>query len=146
MSRRSTLVLVGVVGATVAAELAWLPATAHKTVGPDGELHGPWTESQVGGLVLTLLVIAVLGTLLMPTVRGAAGWLLPLYVAAALTAALTVTWSAVAAADPDGDGLWPVGALLLLVGSALGTAAVTCAVHALRAALRRGPTAHRWAG
>lgn len=103
MRLRSTLVLVGVAAATVAAELAWLPATARKTVGPDGNRHGPYTEHQAGGLVVTLLVIAVLGTLLVPAV------------------------------------------FLVLVGSAMGSAAVTYAVHGLRSVLRPGPP-HRWAG
>jgi hypothetical protein len=136
MSARSLIVVLGVAAATVAAELAWLPADARKTPGPDGNLHGPYTAGEVTGLVVTLLVIAVLGTLLLPRLRGAAGWLQPIGVAAALTGGLTVTWSAVAAADPQGDGLWPVGAFLVLLGSAIGSAAVTYAVHSLRVALR----------
>jgi hypothetical protein len=144
MSPRSILVVLGVAAATVAAELAWLPAGARKTPGPDGDLHGPYTTGEVTGLVVTLLVIAVLGTLLLPRLRGGAGWLQPIGVAAALTGALTVTWSAVAAADPGGDGLWPVGAFLILVGSAVGAGAVAYAVHGLRVALRPGPPQPGW--
>jgi hypothetical protein len=58
----------------------------------------------------------------------------PLIAAAAMTIAFTVAWTAQASSDET--GLFMVGAIMVFVGSAVGTSVVAVATGALR---RRGP-------
>jgi hypothetical protein len=101
--------------ATVGAWWAWLGWETGYTVDPEtGATSGPCAPWQVAGCVLTLALIAAVG-----------GWLLgPWVVAPVMTVAFTIAWAAHAAATDD-TGLWAVGALLVLVGTALGTTVVS---------------------
>jgi hypothetical protein len=90
----------------------------------DGEQTGPYEAWQVAGCVLSLLVILV-GALLL----GVRPWL----AAPALILAFTTSWT-VQAAGRDDSGLYPVGALALLIGLTAGAALVSAVVVPLRAA------------
>ena len=101
--------------ATVGAWWLWLGRDTRYTVDPEtGSTTGPYEPWQVVGCVLTLAVLAALaGTRLSP-------WL----VAPVMTVAFTVAWSWQAASTDD-TGLWAVGAVLVLIGMAVGTTAVS---------------------
>ncbi|TDB76417.1 hypothetical protein [Micromonospora sp. KC723] len=115
----SALALAAVTVATWAAWLGW--NTGYRTDPVTGSTTGPYSVWQVAGCVLTLvLVAAVAGRRLRP-------WL----VAPVMTVAFTAAWSGHAAAN-DASGLWAVGALLVLVGTASGTTAVSLAADLLR--------------
>ena len=103
-------VAVAAVG-TMAAYLIFLPWGAQKEPGPDGYLHGPYEASQVIGLVVALLLIGV--------VTGwFSGWLAPW----AVPPVLTLMWSLNAMNDIESDdGLWLVGAVMVLVGATAAT-------------------------
>ena len=99
--------------ATALAYLAWLGWDQHKDIGPDGET-GPYQAWQVIGLVLTIGIIAAY-----------AGWRgHPVEAIVVITLVLTIVWSIDAATDPEDDGLWPVGAFLLFIGSLVGVSVV----------------------
>ncbi|MGW6131215.1 hypothetical protein ACWFNE_14420 [Cellulomonas sp. NPDC055163] len=108
---------------TAACWFAWLAWDTTYGVDPaTGVASGPYEVWQVLGCVLSLAVAVVLGT----RVLGGP-------VTVVVTAlAFTVAWSVTASADET--GLWLVGALLVLVGVAVGSS-VVAAVTA--AALRR---------
>lgn len=99
---------------------AWLGRDTTYQVDPaTGVASGPYEAWQVLGCVLSLAVAVVLGTV---KLGG------PVTVVVT-TLAFTVAWSVTASADET--GLWLVGALLVLVGVAVGAgvvAAVTTAV------------------
>jgi hypothetical protein len=95
---------------TIAAYLIFLPWGAQKELGADGYLHGPYEINQVIGLVVALLIIDF--------VTGwFSGWLAPW----AVPPVLTLMWSLDAINDVESDGLWPVGAALVFVGSTAAT-------------------------
>jgi hypothetical protein len=79
-----------------------------------GHQSGPYEAWQVAGCVVTLAAVAALAS---TQVR-------PWLVSAVMTVAFTVTWS-VDAASHDETGLWGVGAMLVLAGMAIGSAAVS---------------------
>jgi hypothetical protein len=107
-----TAALVGVT--TLASYLGWLGWDQTKYRGPDGNLHGPYQSWQVVGLVLALGVIA-----------GVAGWRRRPWVAAVVsTLVMTACFSVQGATDPLNDGLWPIGAFLVAVGTFGGVALV----------------------
>jgi hypothetical protein len=96
------------IATTVGAWWVWLGWDTEKTVDPEtGAASGPYAVWQVAGCVLTLALIAAVG----------GWWLRPWLVAPVMTVAFTVAWSA-QAASTDGSGLWLVGAILVLVGTA----------------------------
>ncbi|WP_258724627.1 hypothetical protein [Cellulomonas sp. NS3] len=99
---------------------AWLAWDTTYQVDPaTGVASGPYEAWQVVGCALSLAVAVVLGTV---RLGG------PVTVAVT-TLAFTVAWSVTASTDET--GLWLVGALLVLVGVAVGAsvvAAVTAAV------------------
>ena len=92
---------------TVGAYLVFLPWGAHKTLGPDGYLHGPYENGQIIGLVLALLIIGVVS-----------GWFSNWHAPWVIPPVLTLTWIVDAMTHDDGpqqgDGLWPLGALMVL--------------------------------
>lgn len=100
------------------ATLAW---DQHYDVAPDGSLHGPYSVWQV---LLFILVLAV-----------AAAWAgrrqRVLMSVVVLTAVTTLLWSVDAATDPPAtnDGLWPVGAALVVAGTALGSVMVAAIAY-----------------
>ncbi len=112
---RAALAVPAVAVLTVAAWYAWLGWDTGYDVDPStGAVSGPYQWWQVAGCVFTLAAIAVLATLIAPA------WA----VAGALTLAFTAAWSARAASSDD-SGLWVVGAVLVLLGTAAGSALLT---------------------
>jgi hypothetical protein len=84
----------------------------------DGTASGPYEALQV------LLFIVALAL-----VTFAAGLLLPAWaVAATVTVALTAAWS-IQASSKDLTGLWAVGAIGVLLGTAIGSGLVAFAAH-----------------
>lgn len=108
--------------ATVGTWFAWLSWNTGYRVDPEtGAMSGPYSVWQVSGCVVTLIAVA-----------GAGGWWLgPWLVAPVMTVAFTVPW-AVHAASTDGSGLWAVGAVLVLIGMAVGSTLVSLAGRLLR--------------
>ncbi|MET8308443.1 hypothetical protein [Micromonospora sp. NPDC005173] len=101
--------------ATVGVWLLWLGWDTEYTVDPEtGSSNGPYEPWQVIGCVLTLVLLAALA------VRRLSPWL----VAPVMTVAFTVPWSWQAASTDD-SGLWAVGAILVLVGMAIGSTLVS---------------------
>ncbi|MGI5215710.1 hypothetical protein [Plantactinospora sp. CA-290183] len=106
-------VLTGAV--TAAAYWGFLGWDQQKDTDPlTGNQTGPFQAWQVAGLVLVLAVLAFAAGL-----RGRP-WLASIVVAVVLT----VSFALDAATDVDADGLWPIGAALVTLGSLLGTALV----------------------
>ncbi|WP_406070205.1 hypothetical protein [Micromonospora sp. NBC_01638] len=133
MVTRGTRALLGVLflaAATVGVWLLWLGWDTQYTVDAQtGNTSGPYEPWQVIGCVLTLVLLAALaGTRLSP-------WL----VAPVMTVAFTTAWSWRAASSDD-SGLWAVGAVLVLLGMAIGSTLVSLAARRLsrRPAGRRG--------
>jgi hypothetical protein len=119
---RSTVGTVGVAGVTVLIWWLWLGRdTGYQTDPVTGVTSGPYEAWQVAGCVLCLTALAVLGAL----------FLSPWLVTAAITLAFTVAWGSVAAAD-DPTGMWAVGAMMVLVGTAAGSALLSFTAHHLR--------------
>ena len=112
--------------ATVTTWYAWLGHDTRYRLDAAGHVSGPYTAAQVGGCVLTLLVLLVAAVLLRVHPPAAA---------AAMTVAFTAAWTAQAAAS-DESGLYVVGAVLVLGGMTAGTVAVALLTRALR---RRRP-------
>ncbi|MFJ6199326.1 hypothetical protein [Micromonospora sp. NPDC092111] len=113
------LILAAVTIGTWAAWLGW--ESGYATDPETGATSGPYAVWQVVGAVLTLAVVAAV-----------AGWLLsPLLVAPVMTVAFTAAWAGRAAATDD-SGLWAVGAVLVLVGTAVGTTLVSLGAHLTR--------------
>jgi hypothetical protein len=120
VQRGSTAVAVAL--ATLVNYVGWLGWDTEKYTGSDGYLHGPYESWQVVGLALMLAVItAVVGW------RGH-GW-----VAVVVTAlVMTLCFSVQANADPRNDGLWPIGAIMLALGTSASLGLVAAAAGALR--------------
>ncbi|MEV1159926.1 hypothetical protein AB0J27_31455 [Micromonospora chokoriensis] len=119
---RGTRALLGVLflaAATVGTWLLWLGWDNEYTVDAEtGATSGPYEAWQVIGCVLTLVLLAALaGTRLSP-------WL----VVPVMTVAFTAAWTW-RAASTDDSGLWAVGAVLVLVGTAAGSTAVSLAAR-----------------
>jgi hypothetical protein len=115
--------------ATVVTWLAWLGWDTTRTLDPfTGDETGPYTVGQVAGCVLTLVALLVFAVL-----RGLPRWT----AAATVTVSFTAAWAVGAAASAD-DGLFLIGAVLLLIGMSAGTAIVVLVIDGLRR-LRRAP-------
>jgi hypothetical protein len=90
--------------------LALLGWDQKKTVGPDGYQHGPYDPWQVVALCVVVGVAAAW-----------AGWRRDALVGAiAATMTMTAAFSIDAATDSENDGLWPVGACMVLVATFFG--------------------------
>jgi peptidoglycan/LPS O-acetylase OafA/YrhL len=101
--------------ATAAAYGAFLGWDQHKDVDPaTGSVSGPYQAWQVVGCG------AVLAALAFETGRRGRPWL----ASVVMPVVLTLCFSVDAATDPDADGLWPIGAALVAIGSFAGAAAV----------------------
>ncbi|WP_327644433.1 hypothetical protein [Micromonospora zamorensis] len=115
---RGTRALLGVLflaAATVGTWLLWLGWDTDYTVDAEtGASSGPYEAWQVVGCVLTLVLLAAL----------AATRLSPWLVATVMTVAFTAAWGWQAASTDD-TGLWAVGSVLVLVGMAAGSTAVS---------------------
>lgn len=109
---RSLLVAAGLAAATVAVWWLWLGRdTEYRVDLVTGATSGPYEAGQVIGCAVSFIVLAVVGGLLAP----------PWYVVPAMTLPFTIAWS-VNAATSDESGLWVVGAVLVLIGTAVGSA------------------------
>ncbi|MEV4657061.1 hypothetical protein [Micromonospora sp. NPDC049301] len=121
-STRGTRALLGALFlavATVGVWLLWLGWDTEYTIDPEtGSSSGPYEPWQVIGCVLTLALLAALAA------RRLSPWL----VAPVMTVAFTAAWSWRAATSDD-SGLWAVGAVLVLIGMAIGSTAVSLGVH-----------------
>ncbi|PWR09815.1 hypothetical protein DKT68_11095 [Micromonospora acroterricola] len=115
--------------ATVGVWLLWLGWDTEYTVDPEtGSTSGPYAAWQVIGCVLSLVLLAALA------VRRLSPWL----VAPVMTVAFTAAW-AWRAASSDDSGLWAVGAVLVLIGMAIGTTAVSLGARQVGRRLARRP-------
>lgn len=102
-------------GVTLAAYWALLGWDRERDVDPaTGAETGPYQAWQLLGLGVVLAVLTF------EAGRRGHPWLATLVVPAALTASFVVS----AVTDRSSDGLWPVGAVLVAVGSAVGTGLV----------------------
>ena len=111
-----------------AAWFGWMGWDEEYQVDPvTGVGSGPYEAWQVIGCVVSLLVVFVAALLL--GVR-------PLVAAPALTIAFAAAW-ATTEAPRDGDGLFAVGLVLLVVGLASSTTVIALVVLGLRHLLRR---------
>ncbi|WP_212995932.1 hypothetical protein [Winogradskya consettensis] len=86
-----------------------------------GSITGPWSAWQVLGLA------AVVGVLAFAAGRARRAWLATFVIPAAVTASFIVS----ASQDPDGDGLWPIGAALVALGTVAGVVLVSFVTQAL---------------
>ena len=118
----SIVLLAAVTVGTWAAWLGW--ETGYRTDPQTGSVSGPYSWWQVAGCVLTLIVVAAV----------AGRWVSPFVVVPVVAGAFTVAWSA-RASSSDETGLWGVGAILVLIGTAAGAALV---VGASRFVLHHG--------
>lgn len=111
--------------------LGWLGWQRAKHLGPDSYLHGPYEPWRVAGLLVVLGVIVVAAT-----ARGYAK------VAVVMTTlVVTLFFSVQGATDPRSDGLWPIGAILVAVGTAGGTSLAVALVLLSRRVRSRPPEA-----
>ncbi|WFE99728.1 hypothetical protein [Micromonospora sp. WMMD964] len=121
---RGTHALLGVLflaAATVGTWLLWLGWDDEYTVDAEtGATSGPYAPWQVIGCVLTLVLLAALAA------RRLSPWL----VVPVMTVSFTAAWTW-RAASADDSGLWAVGAVLVLVGTAAGSTAVSLAARRL---------------
>lgn len=107
--RRATTAAV-VCLASLAGYLALLGWDQQKTLGSDGYLHGPYEPWQVVALC------AVVGA-----AAAWAGWRRDRLVGSAAAAVtMTLAFSIDAATDRQNDGLWPIGAFVVLVATFVG--------------------------
>lgn len=112
---------------TVGMWWVWLGSDTEYRFDPATQTYsGPYEAAQVIACVLSLIVLAVAGALLLP----------PSPVVVTMTAAFATAWSINAAAN-DVSGLWGVGAMLLVFGMVAGTTVVVMATQGLRRLLRR---------
>ncbi len=117
-SPRTTLILLTVAVASMATWFAWLGWESGYRTLPDGSVEGPYSTMQVVASGATITCIVVAGCLaLRCSVRGS------IAVVACVTAGFALAWGRNAAAS-DETGLWVVGLLLLVVGTAAGGSAV----------------------
>lgn len=114
--RGSTLLwAAGLTAVTVVAYLALLGWDQAKTLDPATQNEtGPYDAWQVVALVVALAGAAF--------IAGRAGRFLAALVAIPVT--LTLAFAVDAATDATADGLWPIGAALVALGSAAGVALV----------------------
>jgi uncharacterized membrane protein YphA (DoxX/SURF4 family) len=119
---RGLVAFVLIAAATAAGYLGWLGWDQHKDPLPGGGVSGPYQAWQVLGLVATLGAVAV--------AAGRRGH--PVATVLAMTMTMTACFSVDAATDADGDGLWPIGAFLVAVGTFTGISLVAAFAWALR--------------
>jgi len=120
----------GLIAATVivttGAYVGFLAWDTRKTLGSDGSLHGPYEAWQVVGVVVVLFALAVAG--------GMLDQARPVATTTALVMAMGASISG--ATSRYDDGLWPVGTILIGLGTFCGTLLVGAIVANVAAALR----------
>lgn len=118
LGERSTRRLLGAVVLAVLAASCWWGWMAwdrsYRVDPATGETSGPYEAWQVVGCVLCLVMVCVVATKHLPV------WV----VVPVTTAAFTGAWSWTAS-GVDSSGLWLVGAVLVLIGTAIGAALVS---------------------
>ena len=113
--KRSVIAIVLLAAATAGCWAAWLAwETGYTTDAATGATSGPYSWWQVAGCALTLAVLAAV----------AARRLSPLVIVPVMAVTFTAAWSVDASAS-DETGMWGVGAILVLVGTAVGAAVVS---------------------
>lgn len=126
-ARRVTVVAV-LAAATAANYLAWLGWDHNYYVDAQGNVAGPYQPWQVVGLVLVVGVLA-----------GVAGWRRCAWAALlVIPTVLTICFSITGITEPNNDGLWPVGAFLVAIGSFLGVSLVALPAEAIRRRIGEG--------
>ncbi|MET0418337.1 MAG: hypothetical protein ABW022_20175 [Actinoplanes sp.] len=115
----TALLLAVATAATWAVWLGW--ESGYHTDPVTGAVSGPYAWWQVAGCVLTLAVLAAVAARRLPI------WLL----VPVMAVVFTVAWS-IPAASTDDTGLWGVGAILVLAGTAVGSFAVAGVSKLLR--------------
>lgn len=124
---RTAILTVALGALTVGVWWVWLGSDTGYRIDPVTQAStGPYEAAQVIACVLCLLVLAVAASVLLP----------PWPVVVTMTVAFVAAWS-INAAVRDGSGLWVVGAGLLTVGMAVGTALVAMATGAAQRRYRR---------
>lgn len=122
-ARRSVLEQVASLAALAAAALgcwfAWLGWDTTYDIDPTtGDASGPYQIWQILGCVASLSVLTAL----------AARRLWPPAVVTTIALAFTLGFAYSAATSPEDDGLWPIGAALVFVGTLAGAVLVAAAV------------------
>ena len=103
---------------TAVSYLCWLGWDQEYDRHPDGHLTGPYQAWQVVGLAACIGVGAAW-----------AGWRRHPWVGALVSSVvLTTCWSVDAATDEPNQGLWPIGAFFVSMGSLFGTTLVALLV------------------
>jgi hypothetical protein len=125
--KRTLLGVCGLAVLTVATWWLWLGWGAEYRTDPvTGASSGPYRTWQVVACVISLGLLAVVGGLL----------LRPWIVVPTMSFAFTVAWSAAAAAR-DGSGLWAIGAILIFIGMAFGSAVLSFGARFIQAMTHR---------
>jgi hypothetical protein len=116
---------------TTVTYLAFLAWDQHKDIDPFGNVTGPYQAWQIVGVVLALGAVA-----------GMAGWHDQAGTAiAVIPTVFTTCWIIDAVTDEWNDGLWPIGAGLVAIGSFLGIGGAALVAMACRAHFeRRAPS------
>jgi hypothetical protein len=115
----------GAVGLVLLTAATWLGWSGWAALAPGFERFAAW---QLAGTAVTAAVLAILAPRWLPA------WLVGILMPLAFTAA----WSLTAVASDD-SGLWVVGALLTLVGTAVAAAVLVPLGVALRPVRLHGP-------
>lgn len=140
-SNRSTSWLWAAVATAIAASLtyfAWLRWDRQRDINPvTQESTGPYEVWQVIGVALVLALLA-----------GIVAWKgHPIVAVVVISLTFTTCWSFGAATDPNvvGANLWPIGAVMVLVGCLSGTGSLAGAIRAVRSSQRdwRSPSQRR---
>lgn len=110
VAKRRAVVLIVVAVAAVLNYLGWLGWDQRRDVHPDGSRTGPYEPWQVVGLVVVTVALAfAVGRFGVPRLGGLV-----------IPVAMTVSFVLDATSDSESDGLWPIGAFLVLVGTMVG--------------------------
>ena len=124
---RSLLVGLAVTAAVALVYAAFLGWDQQRDVDPvTGENTGPYGTAQVLACGVAYLLVVACGGARAPVAAAVAG-----------PVAFTFLWSLDAATDPDADGLWPIGALLVLWGTSVGAVLAVLLGRALAHRTRR---------
>jgi len=116
---RQAALLVALAALTLGCWFAWLGWDTAYNVDPStGEASGPYEIWQILGCVVTLTVLTALA------VRR----LWPPAVITTIALVFTLGFSYSAAISPEDDGLWPIGAAMVFVGTLAGALLVAAAV------------------
>jgi hypothetical protein len=124
--RLSARLVVLYAAVTAASYLAWLGWHLHQSFGSYADLHGEYPPSHIAGLVATLTVLSAIAGCRDRTLQASL----------VITAAMALTFALDAGSEPGGDGLWPIGAATVAMGTIIGTALVEAIAILARRLLR----------